>query len=117
MSYVLRSLPENARSLFRILVAEQLVLMESAGVDAVMASNGMDGGDDDDEVLGFDDMEMDVDEDESETPSKRIRKGRPAKKPKAKAPKEKRAGNVVEGVEYRTPVSYTHLTLPTKRIV
>lgn len=102
VSYVLRSLPENARSLFRILVAEQLVLMESAGADAVMASSGMDGGDDDDEVLGFDDMEMDVDEDEPETPSKRIRKGRPAKKFKAKAPKEKRARNVVEGVEYRT---------------
>ncbi|GAB7343660.1 hypothetical protein MBLNU457_1651t1 [Dothideomycetes sp. NU457] len=101
VSYVLRSLPENARSLFRILVAEQLVLMESAGADAVMASNGIDGGDDDDEVLGFDDMEMDIDEEEPATPSKRVRKGRPAKKPKAKAPKERRS-NVVEGIEYRT---------------
>lgn len=95
VSYVLRSLPENARSLFRILVAEQLALADADGVDG-----GAFGGDDDEDedgLLGFDDENaMDV---EPDTPSK-TKRGRKAKKAAPKAPAPVRT--VVEGIEYRT---------------
>lgn len=92
VTYVLRSLPENARNLFRILVAEQLALAaESDGAVLPIAEEEL--VDDDEPLLGFDDLE------EPETPSKRGR-GRPAKaRPK---PKPKPLPSVVEGVEYRT---------------
>jgi len=105
VSYVLRSLPENARSLFRILVAEQLTLMDSAGPDASLAINGtstFEDDDDMDDIIGFEDEGggRDLDPD---TPSKtgRTKRGRPAKAKKTPAIKEKRA-NIIEGVEYRT---------------
>jgi origin recognition complex subunit 2 len=110
VGYVLKSLPENARSLFRILVAEQLALADDGG--------GGDGGDDN---SGFDE-DSDVenhhllgteDEDEAaeeqQTPSRRRGRGRPAPPKKKRALKPKRkpvvkhassGGNT--GIEYRT---------------
>ncbi|GAB7347736.1 hypothetical protein MBLNU459_g5288t1 [Dothideomycetes sp. NU459] len=96
VAYVLRSLPENARSLFRILVAEQIALADTDPA-AFMPATGND--DDEDGLIGFEDHEdaMNVD---PATPSKRGR-GRP---PKRKAPTHvtapRQAGML--GVEYRT---------------
>ena len=97
VGYVLKSLPENARNLFRILVAEQLAAADSMP-DATLGAHGDEM--DVDDILGAsdkDDAAM-----QQDTPSKRGR-GRPAKKAKAKAPplpKPAVAGG--EGVEYRT---------------
>lgn len=112
VAYVLRSLPENARNLYRILVAEQLALADSlADGDGFAGPGGFGEDDDDDDRLGHMDdgddrfdMDMDVDVDEPATPSKRTRKGRPAKRkpslPKPAPPAQ--SGGVAIGVEYRT---------------
>ncbi|SMQ53062.1 unnamed protein product [Zymoseptoria tritici ST99CH_3D7] len=106
VAYVLKSLPENARRLFAILVAEQLALMDESGGDFALSNGaGATGSGDDDagSLLGASDD--DVAANEAPTPTKRVRgKGRPEKKPKAKpkAPKTKvqpSAGG--QGVEYR----------------
>ncbi|KAK3717180.1 Origin recognition complex subunit 2 [Vermiconidia calcicola] len=95
VAFVLKSLPENARNLFRILVAEQLALAD--------AEPGLHGAsledDDDDSILGDSDEEAAA----QHTPS-RVRRGRPAKKakPSAKKATKPSATAVPEGVEYRT---------------
>ncbi|KAM0719414.1 hypothetical protein Q7P37_005319 [Cladosporium fusiforme] len=81
VGYVLKSLPENARNLFRILVAEQLALADVEG-DGIPATPAIDDIDSDD-VLGASDEEAALQE--PATPSRRQRKGRPAKAPKARA--------------------------------
>lgn len=94
VGYVLKSLPENARNLFRILVAEQLALAIDAGEGF---GEGMDSDAEDEDILGVEN-EDDVDM-EQDTPSRRKR-GRPPKKKKAAAPKHAPVQAV--GVEYRT---------------
>lgn len=96
VGYVLKSLPENARNLFRILVAEQLALMVD-GEDNFDV--GMDSDAEDEGLLGVeneDDIGMEVD-----TPSRRKKRGRP---PKKSTPKKKETAKPVQavGVEYRT---------------
>lgn len=97
VAYVLRSLPENARNLFRILVAEQLALADGEGFPTTTAPSG--GIDSDVEsVLGASDEEAAL----HDTPSRRGRKGRP---PKTKTSKPKPVvvtASAPEGVEYRT---------------
>ena len=101
--YVLRSLPENARNLFRILVAEQLALADSDGGDGqLLGMNGIAGEEEDEEDIllgsnedGHLDGRMDVDE--PATPSKRRNK-KPKKVTKTAAP----VRIVHEGIEYRT---------------
>ena len=95
VAYVLKSLPENARNLFRILVAEQLALVDAeastvAGADV----NGLD-----DDILGAEDEETAVRD--QGTPSRRGR-GRPQPKVKHRKPVIKPVGPAPEGVEYRT---------------
>ncbi|KAF2170844.1 hypothetical protein M409DRAFT_63890 [Zasmidium cellare ATCC 36951] len=94
VGYVLKSLPENARNLFRILVAEQLAL----AVDGEQGFGvGIDSDAEDEDILGVeneDDIGM-----EQDTPSRRKR-GRPPKKKKEAAPKPVQTQAV--GVEYRT---------------
>ncbi|KAK4501505.1 hypothetical protein PRZ48_007314 [Zasmidium cellare] len=96
VGYVLKSLPENARNLFRILVAEQLALAVDGeeGFGIAMDSDAEDEG-----ILGVeneDDIGM-----EQDTPSRRKKGGgRPPKKKKEPAPKPVHAPAV--GVEYRT---------------
>lgn len=88
VGYVLKSLPKNARNLYRILVAEQLALADSA-IDALPVSAQ---GDDDEDILGVSDEEAAL----QATPSKRGRKPKPKAAPKPAVP------TVPEGVEYRT---------------
>ncbi|KAK3074194.1 Origin recognition complex subunit 2 [Teratosphaeriaceae sp. CCFEE 6253] len=102
VAYVLKSLPENARNLFRILVAEQLAL---ADVEPTAAHDAA-GSDDDldpDDLLGASDDEAALAEQQN-TPSRRARgRGRPAKKAKAKHVAARSiAQSAGEGVEYRT---------------
>ncbi|KXT03526.1 hypothetical protein AC578_1608 [Pseudocercospora eumusae] len=96
VGYVLKSLPENARSLFRILVAEQLALADTEG-DAVL--NGIDADSDPKDIIGAEDDEEAAAE--QQTPPRRGR-GRPAKaktKPvKTPAPVQ----HAPSGIEYRT---------------
>ena len=106
VGYVLKSLPENARNLFRILVAEQLALADVEGgghddIDTPAATPAYDDIDSDD-VLGASDEEAAMQQQAS--PTRRVRgKGRPAKARKARAPpKPIASAMVVEGVEYRT---------------
>lgn len=87
VGYVLKSLPENARNLYRILVAEQLALADGA-IDALPVSTQEDG----DDILGVSDEEAAL----QATPSKRGRKPKPKAAPKPAVP------TVPEGVEYRT---------------
>lgn len=100
VNYVLRSLPENARNLFRILVAEQLALLEATGgSDATMLGNGFDHDDDDDndldELLG--DAENGAGFDRlPETPTK-FKRGK-----KSQAAPKSHTSTTFEGVEYRT---------------
>jgi len=116
VGYVLKSLPENARNLFRILVAEQLAQADIEGEAAVAAAGtpaaaaaAFDDIDSDD-VLGASDEETAMQQQQHQhetTPSRRRArgKGRPAKARKAAAPAPKpiaSAGMAVEGVEYRT---------------
>ena len=90
MGYVLKSLPENARNLYRILVAEQLALADSA-VDGT-ATLPISTHEDEDDILGVSDEEAAL----QATPSRR-RSRKPAKaKPKPAPPA------APEGVEYRT---------------
>ena len=105
VGYVLKSLPENARNLFRILVAEQLAQADTEGEAAAASAAATPSAFDDidsDNVLGASDEETAMQQ--QGTPSRRIRgKGRPAKKPKAaRAPPKPIASSVGEGVEYRT---------------
>ncbi|KAH9822746.1 Origin recognition complex subunit 2 (ORC2) [Teratosphaeria destructans] len=97
VGYVLRSLPENARALFRILVAEQLALADSD--PGLGASNGDDIGTDQEDILGAED------EDEAaaqqNTPSRRGRKKKQKETPQRPPPKPVMV-SVPEGVEYRT---------------
>ncbi|KAK1822850.1 Origin recognition complex subunit 2 [Friedmanniomyces endolithicus] len=103
VAYVLKSLPENARNLFKILVEEQLALAESfEPATALGAATSVDDLDPDD-LLGASDDEAALAEEQS-TPSRRARgRGRPAKRtkvasrPVARAP----AVSAMEGVEYR----------------
>ena len=104
VAYVLRSLPENARNLYRILVAEQLALVETeTGIDGATSASA--GFDDDDDLLGADydryDIDMDVDVEPS-TPSKRVRRGRPPKRPVNKTSFQQKNQQMMQGVEYRT---------------
>ncbi|OJD38828.1 origin recognition complex subunit 2 [Diplodia corticola] len=104
VGFVLRSLPENARALFRILVAEQLAAgadldddAAAAALAAQAAHDDDDADDGDDDVFGFADV--------PQTPSKRGR-GRGAKKAAAAAKEAalllpSSAAPVVVGVEYR----------------
>jgi origin recognition complex subunit 2 len=102
VGYVLKSLPENARNLFRILVAEQLALADVEGGDGQTPS-AMSAFDDidSDDVLGASDEEAAF----QPSPTRRVRgKGRPAKARKPRAPPKPvvSSGVVTEGVEYRT---------------
>lgn len=92
--FVLRSLPENARGLFRILVGEQLSLMDEIGAETLGGGDG-DGeeDDEDEEVLGFDE--------EGDTPRRARGKGRPEKKGKKKTQAAGRKEERMDGVEYR----------------
>lgn len=105
VGYVLKSLPENARNLFRILVAEQLALADVEGghddIDTPGATPAYDDIDSDD-VLGASDEEAAMQQQAS--PTRRVRgKGRPAKARKARPPPKPIASAMaVEGVEYRT---------------
>lgn len=99
VGYVLKSLPENARNLFRILVAEQLALADSEG-DATLGAAAEDGIDSDaDGILGASDEEDAANE--QATPSRRGR-GRPPKKAEKPRPIPKPVVTGPEGVEYRT---------------
>ncbi|KAI4715653.1 ORC2-domain-containing protein [Aureobasidium sp. EXF-10727] len=91
VAYVLRSLPENARNLFRILVAEQLALTDST-------FEVPPGSPDSDSILGH---SGDEDMDHGNVTKPTRGRGRPPKKaapPKAKAHKT----SSFVGVEYRT---------------
>ncbi|GIZ47801.1 hypothetical protein CKM354_001088300 [Cercospora kikuchii] len=98
VGYVLKSLPENARSLFRILVAEQLALADIEGEAALV--NGLGEDSDPEDILGVEDEDEAAAE--QQTPSKRGRgRGRPPKATKKKPPKPVQAA-APAGVEYRT---------------
>ena len=102
VAFVLKSLPENARSLFRILVVEQLMGMAEGDTGISTHGAGMGGDADDDSILGDSDEEAAA----AETPSKKRGRGRPPKKDGT--PKKKKvvavvgSGAAAEGVEYRT---------------
>lgn len=95
VGFVLKSLPENARGVFRILVAEQLANMDS--ITKRTWEYGDD--DDDDDILGASDDSAAAEE--QQTPSRR-RRGRPPKSPKPPKPKKVSNSTASEGVEYRT---------------
>ncbi|KAK1052472.1 Origin recognition complex subunit 2 [Friedmanniomyces endolithicus] len=104
VAYVLKSLPENARNLFKILVEEQLALAESFEPATALGAANSDDDLDQDDLLGASDDEAALAE-EQNTPSRRARgRGRPAKKAKAVQRSVARAPAVsaMEGVEYRT---------------
>ena len=94
VGYVLKSLPENARNLFRILVAEQLASADLEDAAPGAAANV----DTDDDILGASDEEEAAAQ--QNTPSRRGRK--PKSKPPASKPKPAINTAVFEGVEYRT---------------
>lgn len=92
VAYVLRSLPENARNLFRILVAEQLALADSTFETHPESS-------DSESALGHSGDDMDLDHRNVTKPTRG--RGRPPKKaptPKVKTHKT----SAFVGVEYRT---------------
>lgn len=94
VGYVLRSLPENARNLFRILVAEQLALGD---LDFTAHSvDNLPEDEEDDDRLGVSDEELAARQ--QNTPSKRGR-GRPKK---TRLPAKHATPAQAEGVEYRT---------------
>lgn len=96
VGYVLKSLPENARNLFRILVAEQLAL---ADIEPHTVAGAADDDDlDPDDVIGAEDDEEAAAQ--QDPPSRRGR-GRPKKKA-APARPPKPIAATPEGVEYRT---------------
>ena len=100
VGYVLKSLPENARNLFRILVAEQL-----ASADASETADTVPGATESDEdILGVSDEETAAAE--QNTPSRRGRGRKPkpsqfSKSSKSPLPKTPTL-SAAEGVEYRT---------------
>jgi origin recognition complex subunit 2 len=96
VTFVLKSLPENARSLFRILVAEQLALAD-IHKDYSAVSEDVEMSEED--ILGASDEEAAAAE--QNTPSRRGR-GRPARARQVPRPVARSAVAVVEGVEYRT---------------
>ncbi|KAK5166336.1 Origin recognition complex subunit 2 [Saxophila tyrrhenica] len=98
VAFVLKSLPENARNLFRILVIEQLGAMSHLEADATLG--GGDVEDEDEGMLGVSDDE-DAAAEAQATPSRRQKRGRPPKKAKAAVTK-KVVAPAAEGVEYRT---------------
>ncbi|KAK0346860.1 Origin recognition complex subunit 2 [Friedmanniomyces endolithicus] len=103
VAYVLKSLPENARNLFKILVEEQIGLAESFEPTTTLGAANSDDDLDPDDLLGASDDEAALAE-EQNTPSRRARgRGRPAKKAKVAARPVARAPAVsaMEGVEYR----------------
>ncbi|KAK3676355.1 Origin recognition complex subunit 2 [Recurvomyces mirabilis] len=105
VAFVLKSLPENARNLFRILVAEQLALADAApaGLSSHAAFGGGQDDDDDEEVLGASDDDLAAAG--QHTPSRRGRHKRaPVKSAKKVAAPVVRpnAAQGMEGVEYRT---------------
>lgn len=103
VGYVLKSLPENARNLFRILVAEQLALMDGETADATFGATAAEEEEelDPDDILGAEDEEEAANQ--QNTPSRRARgKGRPARKAKPARPPAKAVVVLPEGVEYRT---------------
>lgn len=83
VAFVLKSLPENARVLYRILVGEQLAAQDTHGPTI--------DDDDDDDILS----------DEDGPGKRRVKKGRPQKK-KAATPIKRVVERLPEGVEYRT---------------
>jgi origin recognition complex subunit 2 len=96
VAYVLRSLPENARNLFRILVAEQLALADSS------FETRPGSPDSDDSIIGHsggEDMDMDIDHGNVTKPTRG--RGRPPKKAAAPKVKARKTSSFV-GVEYRT---------------
>ena len=93
VAFVLKSLPENAKALFRILVAEQLANDTSDGPAQAYATDQVD----EDDLLGASDDERAAEE--QNTPSRRGRKPKSASRPK---PRPRPQATVVEGVEYRT---------------
>jgi origin recognition complex subunit 2 len=96
VAYVLRSLPENARNLFRILVAEQLALADSS------FETHPGSPDSDDSIIGHsggEDMDMDLDHGNVTKPTRG--RGRPPKKAAAPKLKARKTSSFV-GVEYRT---------------
>lgn len=113
VAYVLRSLPENARSLYRILVAELLALADADPLS--LGSTNATGNrhedyafdDTDEHLLGQDTDRFDMPPSsfpnngpDADTPSKRGR-GRPPKKPKP-VPPPRFEGPTHLGIEYRT---------------
>ncbi|KXT16116.1 hypothetical protein AC579_5094 [Pseudocercospora musae] len=96
VGYVLKSLPENARSLFRILVAEQLALADTEG-DAVL--NGVDADSDPEDIIGAEDDDEAAAE--QQTPSRRGR-GRPAKAKTTPVRRPALVQHAPLGIEYRT---------------
>lgn len=94
VGYVLKSLPENARNLFRMLVAEQLAagFANDAAQKRLEDDMNLDASDDDRAVL------------QQNTPSRRGR-GRPPQLAKLAMPVGKSASKLaanVDGIEYRT---------------
>ena len=94
VGYVLKSLPENARNLFRILVAEQLSL---ADIEPHATSGAVEDDEDTDDILGVEDEEEAAAQ--QNTPSRRGRGRKPKPKPQKVS---KLATRQPEGVEYRT---------------
>lgn len=93
VAYVLRSLPENARNLFRILVAEQLALASTSS-----EINTHPAFPSDEEYLGH--SGSDIDTPTANTTKPRRGRGRPPKKKALPTPTAHKA--VAVGVEYRT---------------
>ena len=98
VAFVLKSLPENARSLYRILVAEQLATCDTAPVDQATGAGFSD--DEDEPMLGASDDERAADE--QNTPSRRGRTPKSKPKRRVRPTVIKPASTVPEGVEYRT---------------
>lgn len=98
VAFVLKSLPENAKALFRILVAEQLANDPSDAQSLPITNRATASDDDDESLLGASDDERAAEQ--QNTPSRRGRK--PGSKSKLKARSRPPVANVPEGVEYRT---------------
>ena len=96
VTYVLKSLPENARNLFRILVVDQLALTDSPPAPNAVPPQIADDDADDADLLGASDEEAAAHA--QGTPSRRGRKGRAAKPAQ---PARAAATAPGEGVEYR----------------
>lgn len=96
VGYVLKSLPENARALFRILVAEQLALADVELESGALAADEMDV--DSDSILGAEDE--DIAAQQQDTPSRRGRNKQ--NKKTSVRPAAKSTASAVDGVEYRT---------------